>query len=702
MIDERNHDQWMQRVLGVSVPRGPAAAPQIQARAPSGAVARPGGGSGSGAPILQARPRAGMSIQPPPMLQPAAAFALGAGKQISVARKPGGGVVYEAPPPPVREISFSGGGAKGAALPGAVAALQDSGALRDAKKISGASVGSMTAALLAAGITSREFTEVANDDATTGAIVEGSGGTKLGLLAAALKNKWDGGTLNPLTGKGLETVVGKVLDETLRKRIHEYMMQCESSGSAPDAGVGEVAEALTTRGPTFMDLRKLSHAIPAVKEAVITGTYTTELGTIDEASKDGFKNLNETGRLYIFDADNEPDMQVSVAVHASASFPAAFKPVDITLSSGLTVRFIDGGVMNNTPTAASIGNERELDPIPEGRGVTFVFEDEGGTSKDLLQGKVAPSTGVISRLTDWFVGSENAGAEYAKNRAISDKPEELIEVPLTIDPKKMAWYKRQKLRPWKRQEDPDADMRGGTLNFGLSAEAKLKYQAKTEGVTAGRLHDAAASQKREFASDAQMFVSIPLPELQALVSGAYAGAAAALAFRQQVAAAIANIEKARKAHGGVAEALADPATQAAIAGLDGLAGADVDFQGYVAREINKREGLDGLFEAARKGGMKSAALAATYAVADTVKARARAKNVLREVLYPRMKQQPEAGAGIETLQVVEGLLRAADEPADVNGALQLAIDHFLNKPDHRLPKRGHHQFALDLQRWLMH
>ena len=49
-------------------------------------------------------------------------------------------------------------------------------------------------------------------------------------------------------------------------------------------------------------------------------------------------------------------MEVAVAVHASASFPRAFKPVDIELASGLVVRFIDGGVMNNTPTSSGIGN----------------------------------------------------------------------------------------------------------------------------------------------------------------------------------------------------------------------------------------------------------------------------------------------------------------------------------------------------------
>lgn len=707
MPDTLTQDQWLKRVLGVSVPRADAPsakAKQVRFAAVPQEIARPSGGVQITA---QTRPRSGGRIQPPPVLK-ADEFALEGGakgqqKKIAVARKPGGGTVYTAPPPPVKEITFSGGGAKGAALPGAIKALQDSGVLRDAKKIAGASVGSMTAALIAAGITSEEFTAVANDDATTDAITEGSGGSTLGLLGAALKNKFTGGTLNPLTGQGLEKVVGKVLDDTLRKRIHEYTMQCEKAGAKPDEGVAEVAEALTKRGPTFMDLRKLSRAIPAVKEVVITGTYTTELGTVDKASQQDFENQNETGQLYVFDADSEPDLQVAVAVHASASFPAAFKPVDITLAIGLTVRFIDGGVMNNTPTSSSLGRERELDPIPEGRGMTFVFEDQGGTSKDLLKGTVAPTQGLTARLQDWFVGSENAGAEYAKNRVVSDRPEEIVEVPLTIEPKQMKWYQRQKLRPWKRKVDPDADMRGGTLNFGLSMEAKLKYQAKTEDATNDQIARSAQPRTREFASDAQMFVSIPLAELQTLTQGGYEGAAQALVFRERVATLLGQLQQAVKAEyakkdSQIARVLQAPAAASAIAEFDTLTGKNVDFQGYVAREINKREGLDNLFAAARQGGLKSDALAATYAVADAVKARNQAQNILKDLVYPKMKQEPEGGAGIETLRIVEGLLRGAQEIDDVNGALQIAIDHFLAKPDHRLPKRGHKAFAQQLQR----
>jgi exoenzyme U len=98
-----------------------------------------------------------------PVLQPKD-FVGSGGKKITVARGPNGGTLFIAPPPPVREITFSGGGAKGAALPGAVKALQDSGVLKDSKKIAGASVGSMTAALVAAGATADEFKAVAESD----------------------------------------------------------------------------------------------------------------------------------------------------------------------------------------------------------------------------------------------------------------------------------------------------------------------------------------------------------------------------------------------------------------------------------------------------------------------------------------------------------------------------------------------------------
>ena len=47
-------------------------------------------------------------------------------------------------------------------------------------------------------------------------------------------------------------------------------------------------------------------------------------------------------------------------------------------------------------------------------------------------------------------------------------------------------------------------------------------------------------------------------------------------------------------------------------------------------------------------------------------------------------------------QRIEQLLLAAKKPGDVNEAIDLGVRHFLKKPDHRIPKRGHRRFAQQL------
>jgi exoenzyme U len=672
---------------------GAAATKQVRFAAVPKDIPRPSGG----VKIDTDRPRSGAIIAPAAQVE-SKDFVGAAGRKLTVAKSASGGVRFISPPPPVREVTFSGGGAKGSALPGAVKALHDSGVLKDAKKIAGASVGSMTAALVAAGCTSEEFNAVGNADSTTARIVEGTGGTKLGLLWAAIKNKATTGSGSPLTGMGLEGLVRDVLDETLRKRMMEYVEQCSKDSKAPDADVVRIAKRLSGNkaGPTFLDYRQLSKVIPAVKEIVITGTYTEEFSTDDKGNKSALKDGNKEGQLYVFDADSEPDMEVAVAVHASASFPMAFKPVDIKLSSGLTVRFIDGGVMNNTPTSSSIGNERKVDPVPEGRGMTFVFEDSDGTSKGLLEGKVAPGQGFAAKVIDWLVGSNNNAAEYAKNRDAADHHEEIVEVPLkiTLPPKKKGGKAQQ------------IDMRSGTLNFGLAADAKLALQSATEKATNDQITREKQPKAVEFASDSQMFVSISMADLKTLKDSGYKGANEAYAFRERVAGTIGKLRDAVKAEtakpgGRVANLVKDKNAKALLDELDTAAGANADFQGYVGRELNKQTELDTLLDAIRKGGLKGTVLDATFMVSDALKVHTWADNVLKELVYPKMKYEKKGGTAIEVLLLVEKLLRAAKTPDEYNAALTSAINHFKNKSDKSIPHRGHKKFAQELERRLM-
>ena len=694
-------------VLGLRVPAGPSAStaaaapkkgvrfaavtPQVRQQVP-----QPGAAA---VQIGKGRARSNAVIAAPPPVPKAVQIAGPAGKTLEVVKKANGRVQYTAPPPKVAEVTFSGGGGKGTALPGAVKALYESGILKDATKIAGASVGSMTAALVAAGITPDEFLAVADADATTAAITEGTGGTKKGLLARAMKNKVTTGDGSPLTGMGLEGIVRDVLDQTLRKRMTEYLADCAKGGKAPDPTVERIAKKLASNkaGPTFGDFRALSKVIPSIKEVVMTGTYTTEFSADGHGKLKALKGGNDEGQLYVFDADSEPDMDVAVAVHASASFPGAFKPVDIKLASGLTVRFIDGGVMNNTPTSSSLGNERELDPMPQQRGVTFLFDDEAGDAARMLKGRVDPAQGLVARIADWFVGSKNAGAEYAKNKSAAAKPGELVVVPLQIDlPPAKPGGKAQKY-----------DMRGtfkGTLNFSPPKAVRDGLRAMTEAETKKQIAADAKPRTREFASDAQMFVAIPLDELKALAASRYEGAAAAVTFRENVVEMICKLQvgaKAAAAKGRAADALQDRNVTMAFDELDRLAGGEAEFQAYVGRELNRKPDLDLLLETARRGnrsgaGRKRATLDAADVVAEALRAHTFADNILKQLVYPKMKQEPKGGAGILTLFTVEQLLLTAKQPADVNQAIDLGMKHFRNKADHRIPKRGHRQFAQQL------
>jgi len=683
--------QWIERVLGVSValPASNAASsqPKKVTFMPSASALPPPPGASAMA-IGKGQPLSGAPIKAAAQIGQPQQFAGANGKPMTIVKGPDGRMSLTAPPPPIQEITFSGGGGKGAALPGALRALEQSGVLKDLKVVTGASVGSMTAALVAAGITAKEFETVANDDATGARITEGTGGTKLGMLRAAMSNRG-----SPLTGQGLEDTVRDVLDETLRKRMTEYVQQVIDGGSKPDPTVVAIAKRLSGNkaGPTFGDYRALSKVIPAIKEVSMSGTYKEE---IDPATHKPIKNNKDVAQLYMFNADNEPDMEVAKAVHASASFPGAFKPVDLMISAGIMVRFIDGGVMNNAPTTDSTGVERDLDPMPTKSSITFVFEDEDGKAQQMLNGDAAPAHGLGAKIKDWIVGADNAAADHATARALADRPDQIVVVPLKFTmPQTSIGKKAKKL-----------DMRGtmdGTLAFNTSLVEKLVLQDKTMQVTDEHLKKQLAPQTHEFGSEDQMFMSLTRDDLAALDKDGMEGAAAALEFRDKVTAILAKLIKKSNEMTDVAEAklAADPTIKTCLADLDKLSAGNVDYQSFVAREINRGK-LDQLLEAVRKNGSKSDLLAASFAVSDAIRAHDHALRILNMMIYPKMKDQNPDGAGGQVLMMADAILRKAKSPDDVNGALTIVIDHFESKPD-RTGRHGHKKFAADLQQYMM-
>jgi exoenzyme U len=671
---------WMKAALGVSIP--PPGDPEPRGDAPPGAAAR-----GTRAPTMAAADpdtpfskaardpriwtqRVGTALQagsrdgPPPPVTPSTPIGPKttirdrAGKKIEVVTGKDGRVALTTEPPPVQEITFSGGGGKGAALPGAVRALEETGMLKDVKCFHGASVGSMTAAVLAAGMSAETFTRVAND-------------TKMGPLVK-------GGDILPLNvdGDGLEGFVRQQIGTSVHDKIAEFL-KTENGIDEATLGTVRAIDGKIDRGGgvTFGELRTLSKIVPGIKDLVISGTM---MG--DDSAAPG-KIEKGKPQLAIFSADTEPDLDIARAVHASAALPPVFKPVNIRMSSGVTARFQDGGIMNNAPTSDLIGAERALDPIPAGGKMTFVFEAE--VSAEILKGEATPAR---KRVSDLVTGAPMSVAEYAQNRALADRPEDIVMVPLKF---KGPWYKRTDF----------SGFIGGTVNFDMPKEDKVKLQSLTETATLAHIKNRELPQTRDFTSAGEMLSSLGRADLEAMADGDVPGAKDEVKFRDEVAKSIAALET--LAAGAKPEALARGPLQQALKALDGLAQGEANRQAYIGRELNRSGKLDPLLDLAKASGVKGPPiLQAGVAVADALAAKSHAQTILREVVYPKMVTENPKGVGGTVLRQVDTLLRSAKTPKDVNDALTIAIKHFAKKSDFA-NRHGHHAFAAELQTYLM-
>ena len=670
---------WMKAALGISIPypgdpepRGvapPAAARGI--RAETAAAADPDTLLAKAArdpriwtqtvgAALQAAPRdrPPAPVTPSTPTGPKTTIRNRVGKKIEIVTGKDGRVALTTEAPPVQEITFSGGGGKGAALPGAVKALEETGMLKDVKCFHGASVGSMTAAVLAAGMSAEAFTQVAND-------------TRMGPLVK-------GGDILPLNvdGDALEGFVRQQIGTSVQGKIAEFLKTKQGIDEATLSTVRAIAGKIDRGGGvTFGELRTLSKIVPGIKDLAISGTM---MG--DDSATPG-KIEKGKPQLAIFSADTEPDLDIARAVHASAALPPVFKPVNIRMSSGVTARFQDGGIMNNAPTSDLIGAERALDPIPAGGKMTFVFEGEA--SEEILKGEATPDR---KRVSDLVTGAPMSVAEYAQNRALADRPEDIVMVPLKF---KGPWYKRTDF----------SGFIGGTVNFDMPKEDKVKLQSMTETATLAHIKNAELPQTRDFASAGEMLSSLGRADLEAMAGGDFPGAKDELKFRDEVAKRLGALDT--LAVGAKPEALARGPLQQALKALDDLAQGDANRQAYIGRELNRSGKFDPLLDLAKaSGGKGPTILRAGVAVADALAAKSHAQTILREVIYPKMVDENPKGVGGTVLRQVDTLLRGAKTPKDVNDALTIAIKHFAKKSDFA-NRHGHHAFAAELQTYLM-
>ncbi len=236
------------------------------------------------------------------------------------------------------------------------------------------------------------------------------------------------------------------------------------------------------------------------------------------------------------------------------------------------------------------------------------------------------------------------------------------------------------------------------------ADADETTDAITEGTGGTKKGLLARAMRNKVTTGDGSPVTDPARRAEGAARSKYAGAADAVTFRERVAEMIVKLQAGAKtaaAKGRASDALQDKDVSMALDELDKLAGAEVEFQGYVGRELNKEPDLDLMLEAARRiqrsgSGKKSPTIAAADVVAEGLRAHTFADNILKQLVYRKIKQEPKGGAGILTLFTIEQLLLTAKKPGDVNQAIDLGVKHFRNKVDHRITKRGHRKFAQQL------
>lgn len=248
--------------------------------------------------------------------------------------------------PLLADLVLSGGGVKGIALAGAVAALNDAG--YQCWRVSGTSAGAIVGALVAAGLRGRELSEAA---------------MRLDYARFADKVPLD---RVPLLGAGL-ALFG---DDGLYRGDYAREWVCD-----------ELAR-LGVR--TFGDLALDDSQLPAKRryKLVVTCADIT-LGRLIRLPWD-YRDV------YGLDPDTQ---LVADAVRASMSVPLLFRPAAITNPvTGVTSTLVDGGVVSNFPIDSLDRTDGKLPRWPT-FGVTLMPEIPGpdGTLLPTWLNKVMPA-----------------------------------------------------------------------------------------------------------------------------------------------------------------------------------------------------------------------------------------------------------------------------------------------------------------------
>ena len=299
---------------------------------------------------------------------------------------PSGRILMLRPAPAIENLVLSGGGTRGVANAPALRALENLGLLTALQRVVGNSVGGMTAILLAAGISAKDFQRLLN------------GMELLSLLKtpADFQHNYPDvklGTLGFDAGSALQTL-DRMVALSAAQYLDGHWREITRKPQWADFTPAQQQRLELLRTPdfsaprtglmlTFADLHLLRQLEPArFKELVVTGWDKTEQ------------------RLVYFSHQTYPEMPLALAGRISMSIPVLFADVKFDAR-----RWTDGGVGNNLPTEAIFsGLSGTALRETYARTLVMAFAD-GGRTQAVLHGPPDPYLPAVPPLITWLSGN---------------------------------------------------------------------------------------------------------------------------------------------------------------------------------------------------------------------------------------------------------------------------------------------------------
>ena len=406
--------------------------------------------------------------------------------------------ILDAQQKPVEFLAFSGGGAKGAIYAGVYEALKSSGAMDGVRAVAGSSAGAITAALIATGITPKDFETISKNTnlkgllGKKGFLINKDGGPLLELLQTTI--------LKNIANFINENDVAQVSDQRLIKIAYEQNNISEQKASFEDQekivlkqmsnlweeltnnpgnktiedrievleaqkkDLGEQLKELSYKERETQEQAKIVQAIANNQSPEFDDLmhrcahggkiYFKDLKLLRAVDPDKFKDLvvtavrKDNGELTIFNSKDTPDVEIALACRASASIPLVFKPVKID-----GVKYVDGGYRDNIPTKyfESSTDDTEIEEVtddPEkskdaknqGRTIAFAFssnEMDAPVNIAIYSGKpnIYDPSAIIKFLVDViFKAIARVGGHFKYTETEKDTYESLRRDPLNVVP----------------------------------------------------------------------------------------------------------------------------------------------------------------------------------------------------------------------------------------------------------------------------